>query len=55
MRILQTIATTAVPANRCDHGLYSATEVITIQEAITLNHVIGFVLIASGAAFIFRA
>ncbi len=26
-----------------------------LKEAITLNHVIGFVLIACGAAFVFRA
>jgi uncharacterized protein len=62
----------AVPANRFGHQTYSAAELKTIQEvitllvfsvfsvfwlkeAITLNHVIGFVLIASGAAFIFRA
>jgi uncharacterized protein len=62
----------AVPANRIGHEVYSAAELKTIQEvitlvifaifsvvylkeAITLNHLIGFALIATGAAFIFRA
>ena len=61
----------AVPANRIGHEVYSAAELKTIQEVVTLtvfaafsvlylresltwNHAIGFVLIASGAAFIFR-
>jgi uncharacterized protein (DUF486 family) len=60
----------AVPANRIGHGVYSAAELKTIQEVITLsifaifswawlkeplglNHLIGFGLIAAGAAFIF--
>jgi uncharacterized protein (DUF486 family) len=62
----------AVPANRIGHQVYSAAELKTIQEVITLvifgffsvfflreaftiNHVVGFVLIAAGAAFVFRA
>ena len=62
----------AVPANRVGHAVYSAAELKTIQEVITLvvfvvfsvfylkegiswNHVIGFALICSGAALIFRA
>jgi uncharacterized protein len=62
----------AVPANRIGHQVYSAAELKTMQEvitlivfsifsvcwlkeAITLNHVIGFVLIACGAAVIFKA
>ena len=61
----------AVPANRIGHAVYSAAELKTIQEVITLivfagfsvfvlkeplgwNHAIGFLLIALGAAFIFR-
>jgi uncharacterized protein (DUF486 family) len=61
----------AVPANRIGHGAYSAAELKTIQEVITLlvfagfsvlwlkesltiNHLIGFGLIAAGAAFVFR-
>ncbi|MDJ1159255.1 DMT family protein [Chelatococcus sp. SYSU_G07232] len=61
----------AVPANRIGHMVYSAAELKTIQEvitlvvfaffsvfylkeAMTLNHVIGFGLIAAGAFFIFR-
>ncbi len=61
----------AVPANRIGHGVYSAAELKTIQEVITLavfaifsvaylkealslNHLIGFALIAAGAAFVFR-
>lgn len=62
----------AVPANRIGHTVYSAAELKTMQEVITLcvfvvfsvfylkegitwNHVAGFVLIAGGAALIFRA
>lgn len=62
----------AVPANRIGHQVYSAAQLKTIQEvitltvfvlfsvfylkeAITLNHVAGFVLIAVGAAIIFRS
>jgi uncharacterized protein len=62
----------AVPANRIGHQVYSAAELKTMQEVITLsvflvfsvfylneaitwNHVIGFLLIAGGAALIFRA
>jgi uncharacterized protein (DUF486 family) len=62
----------AVPANRIGHQAYSAAELKTMQEVITLvvfavfsvfylkeaitwNHVAGFVLIASGAALVFRA
>jgi uncharacterized protein len=62
----------AVPANRIGHQVYSAAELKTMQEvitlvvfsvfsifwlkeAITLNHVLGFALIACGAAVIFRA
>lgn len=61
----------AVPANRIGHAIYSAAELKTIQEVITLivfagfsvfvlkeplgwNHAIGFLLIALGAAFVFR-
>ena len=61
----------AVPANRIGHQVYSAAELKTIQEVITLlvfaifsvmylgekltvNHLIGFVLIAGGAFFIFK-
>ncbi len=61
-----------VPANRIGHGHFSAAELKTIQEVITLtvfaafsvlylrepltwNHLVGFTLIAAGAAFIFRA
>ena len=61
----------AVPANRLGHQVYSAAQLKTIQEvitllvfsafsvlylkeAITLNHVIGFALIALGAGIIFR-
>jgi uncharacterized protein (DUF486 family) len=60
-----------VPANRIGHRVYSAAELKTIQEVITLcvfagfsvlylkeaftlNHVIGFALIALGAGVIFR-
>ena len=62
----------AVPANRVGHQVYSAAELKTMQEVITLivfalfsvfwlkesftiGHVIGFALIAAGAAVIFRA
>ncbi len=62
----------AVPANRLGHQVYSAAELKTIQEVITLsvfavfsvfylkesftlNHLIGFAMIAGGAAVIFRA
>jgi hypothetical protein len=61
----------AVPANRIGSAVYSAAELKTIQEvvtltvfavfsvfylkeALTINHVIGFALIAGGAAFIFK-
>jgi len=61
----------AVPANRIGHAVYSAAELKTIQEVVTLlvfagfsvlwlgeritiNHMIGFALIALGAAFVFR-
>lgn len=61
----------AVPANRIGHAVYSAAELKTIQEVVTLlvfagfsvlwlgeritiNHMIGFALIAAGAAFVFR-
>ncbi len=61
----------AVPANRIGAQVYSAAQLKTIQEVITLivfsgfsvfflkesltiNHVIGFALIAAGAAFVFR-
>jgi uncharacterized protein (DUF486 family) len=62
----------AVPANRIGHAVYSAAELKTMQEVITLavfvvfsvlylkeavtwNHLLGFALIAGGAALIFRA
>ncbi|MEZ5780618.1 MAG: DMT family protein [Rhizobiaceae bacterium] len=62
----------AVPANRIGSAVYSAAELKTMQEVITLvvfagfsvlylkesftwNHVLGFALIAGGAAVIFRA
>ncbi len=62
----------AVPANRIGAAVYSAAQLKTIQEVITLtvftgfsvfwlkesltfNHLIGFALIAAGAAFIFRS
>jgi hypothetical protein len=62
----------AVPANRYGSAVYSAAQLKTIQEVvtlaifavfsivylkqgITLNHVVGFALIASGAFFVFRA
>ena len=61
----------AVPANRIGHQVYSAAELKTMQEVITLlvfaafsvlylketltlNHAVGFGLIALGAFFIFR-
>ncbi|MET4683131.1 uncharacterized protein (DUF486 family) [Brevundimonas faecalis] len=61
----------AVPANRIGHQVYSAAELKTMQEVITLlvfavfsvlylgekltvNHLIGFSLIAGGAFFIFK-
>jgi uncharacterized protein (DUF486 family) len=61
----------AVPANRIGSAVYSAAELKTMQEVITLvvfagfsvlylkeplgwNHLIGFALIAAGAAFIFK-
>ncbi len=60
----------AVPANRIGHQVWSAAELKTMQEVITLivfagfsfaylgesltiNHLVGFVLIAAGAAFVF--
>lgn len=62
----------AVPANRIGSAVYSAAELKTMQEVITLivfagfsvlylkqaitwNHLLGFALIALGAAAIFRA
>ena len=62
----------AVPANRIGHQVYSAAELKTIQEVVTLivfagfsvfwlgeqltiNHLVGFGLIAAGAAFVFLA
>lgn len=62
----------AVPANRYGHGVYSAAELKTIQEVITLavfvvfsflylkeplgwSHLLGFSMIAGGAAIIFFA
>lgn len=61
----------AVPANRIGHRVYTAAELKTMQEVITLvvfavfsvvylkeplgwNHAIGFGLIATGAAVVFR-
>jgi uncharacterized protein (DUF486 family) len=61
----------AVPANRYGSAVYSAAQLKTMQEVITLtvfavfsivylkqgitlNHVVGFALIASGAFFVFR-
>lgn len=61
----------AVPANRYGHAVYSAAELKTMQEVITLivfaifsvvylkealtiNHAVGFVLIAAGAFFVFK-
>lgn len=60
----------AVPANRWGHAVYSAAQLKTIQEVVTLavfagfsvlylgetltvNHLVGFALIAAGAWFIF--
>lgn len=60
----------AVPANRYGHAVYSAAELKTMQEVITLvvfagfsvlvlkeslgwHHLIGFTLIAAGAAVVF--
>jgi uncharacterized protein (DUF486 family) len=62
----------AVPANRYGNWVYSAAQLKTIQEVITLivfagfsvlylkeplgwKHVVGFALIAAGAAFVFSA
>ncbi|VVT14555.1 DMT family protein [Rhizobium sp. EC-SD404] len=62
----------AVPANRIGHQVYSAAELKTMQEVITLvifaffsvyflgekltiNHLVGFVMIAGGAFFVFKA
>jgi uncharacterized protein (DUF486 family) len=61
----------AVPANRYGHTVYSAAELKTMQEvitlivfavfsvgylkeAITINHAVGFALIALGAFFVFK-
>ncbi|MCA1405246.1 DMT family protein [Ensifer sp. IC3342] len=61
----------AVPANRIGHSVYSAAQLKTMQEVITLtvfvifsvfwlkesigwHQLIGFVLIAAGASFIFK-
>ena len=61
----------AVPANRIGSEVYSAAQLKTIQEVITLlvfagfsvfwlkesltwNHAVGFMLIAAGAAFVFK-
>jgi uncharacterized protein len=61
----------AVPANRIGHAVYSAAQLKTIQEVVTLavfavfsvtvlkepltlNHAVGFALIAGGAFFIFQ-
>ncbi len=61
----------AVPANRIGSEVYSAAQLKTMQEVITLivfsgfsvfflkesltiNHAIGFALIAAGAAFVFK-
>lgn len=61
----------AVPANRIGSEVYSAAELKTIQEvitlavfavfsvfylkeALTLNHLLGFALIAGGAALVFK-
>jgi uncharacterized protein len=62
----------AVPANRFGYAVYSAAELKTMQEVITLtvfaifsvaylgeqltiNHAVGFALIALGAFFVFKA
>ncbi len=59
-----------VPANRWGHSVYSAAQLQTIQEVISMsvfvvfavwflgeplrwNHLVGFALIATGAAFVF--
>lgn len=61
----------AVPANRIGSSVYSAAQLKTMQEVITLvvfaifsvvylrellgwNHLVGFAMIAGGAAFIFH-
>ncbi|MFM7083951.1 MAG: DMT family protein [Hyphomicrobium sp.] len=61
----------AVPANRLGHGVYSAPELKTLQEvitltvfgifsicylkeALTLNHLFGYVLIFAGAFVVFK-
>lgn len=58
----------AVPANRYGNAVYSAAQLKTIQEVITLtvfsvvvlkeqltvNHLIGFSLIVAGAFFVFK-
>jgi len=61
----------AVPANRIGYSVYTAAELKTLQEVITLiifagfavfwlgekltvNHLVGFSLIAAGAFFIFK-
>lgn len=61
----------AVPANRIGHEVYSAAQLKTIQEVITLtvfagfsvlylgenltiNHIVGFILICLGAFFVFK-
>ena len=61
----------AVPANRIGHQVYSAAQLKTMQEIITLivfavfsvtylgerftmNHAVGFALIALGALFVFK-
>jgi uncharacterized protein (DUF486 family) len=61
----------AVPANRIGRTVYSAAELKTMQEVITLvvfavfsvtylgerftlNHAVGFALIAAGALFVFK-
>lgn len=61
----------AVPANRIGHQVWTAAELKTMQEVITLivfagfsvfflkeslgwNHLVGFGLIAAGAAFVFK-
>ena len=61
----------AVPANRIGHAVYSAAQLKTMQEVITLvifalfsvfylkeafswNYLLGFALIAGGAALIFK-
>lgn len=62
----------AVPANRIGHEVYSAAQLKTMQEVITLvifslfsifylkealtwHHLLGFTMIAGGAALIFKA